>query len=227
MNVLWLLSLLIWNRIVDAATCIQHSDPLNPSEYTISNCTSGSSETTPHHNSTKLKHHQRDELSYNGANMFKISFSCLASDPEVCEKAKASFIKAGQIVSSVIRLRQPVTVNATFLPFCSTLDICPDATGKKVLGMFYNRRSIGCSFHQCIDQVVCIYLGSAYPAVSHLMTDKSDNMTRMYPQALLKQFHNLKERPQFASFDINAKFNSDVYWYFDVRCRFYHAMKDH
>lgn len=50
------------------------------------------------------------------------------------------------------------------------------------------------------------------------MTDKSDNMTRMYPQALLKQYRNLKERPQWAPFDINAKFNSDINWYFDVCC---------
>jgi hypothetical protein len=48
------------------------------------------------------------------------------------------------------------------------------------------------------------------------MTDKSDNMTRMYPQALMKQFRNLTERPQYAAFDINGKFNSDVNWYFDV-----------
>jgi hypothetical protein len=50
------------------------------------------------------------------------------------------------------------------------------------------------------------------------MTDKSDNMTRMYPQALLKQFRNLSEVPNWASIDINAKFDSDVNWYFEV-CR--------
>lgn len=48
------------------------------------------------------------------------------------------------------------------------------------------------------------------------MTDKSDNMTRMYPQALLKQFHHLGEVPNWASFDINAKFDSDIDWYFEV-----------
>ncbi|KAH8554599.1 hypothetical protein BGW37DRAFT_203741 [Umbelopsis sp. PMI_123] len=47
------------------------------------------------------------------------------------------------------------------------------------------------------------------------MTDKSDNMTRMYPQALLKQFRNLSEVPNWASIDINAKFDSDVNWYFE------------
>lgn len=48
------------------------------------------------------------------------------------------------------------------------------------------------------------------------MTDKSDNMTRMYPQALLKQFRHLGEVPNWASFDINAKFDSDIDWYFEV-----------
>ncbi|CAO3686227.1 unnamed protein product [Umbelopsis ramanniana] len=47
------------------------------------------------------------------------------------------------------------------------------------------------------------------------MTDKSDNMTRMYPQALLKQFRHLGEVPNWASFDINAKFDSDIDWYFE------------
>jgi hypothetical protein len=28
-----------------------------------------------------------------------------------------------------------VTVNATFLPFCSMLDICPDSSGKHAIGM--------------------------------------------------------------------------------------------
>jgi hypothetical protein len=50
------------------------------------------------------------------------------------------------------------------------------------------------------------------------MTDASDNMTRMYPQALLKQFRHLGEVPNWASFDINAKFDSDINWYFEV-CR--------
>jgi hypothetical protein len=135
MNVLLLISLLVFNGIVEAATCIQHSDPLNPSKYTISNCTSGGSASSPHNSTTKSRHHRRDELSYNGSSMFKISFSCFDQDTELCEKAKSSFIKAGQIVSSVIRFQQPVTVNATFLPFCSMLEICPDSSGKQVIGM--------------------------------------------------------------------------------------------
>lgn len=67
------------------------------------------------------------------------------------------------------------------------------------------------------DIILFLYIsGSAYPAVSHMMTDTSDNITRMYPQALLKQFRNLEENPRWASVDINAKFNSDANWYMDV-----------
>jgi hypothetical protein len=128
MNVLLLIILFIFNGIVEAATCIQHSDPLHPSRYTISNCTSGQSS-----NSKDLSYNRRDELSFNGTNMFHISFSCFGTDSLTCGRAKNAFIKAGEIISSVIRFRQPVTVNATFLPFCSMLDICAD-DGRKVIG---------------------------------------------------------------------------------------------
>lgn len=128
MNVFLFLSLFIFNRIVEAATCIQHSDPLNPSKYTVSNCTSGH----PSH-SAHSQRHRRDELAFNGTNMFHISFSCYGTDTDSCSRAKSTFIQAGEIISSVIRFQKPVTVNATFLPFCSMLDICP-TDGRKVIG---------------------------------------------------------------------------------------------
>ncbi|ORZ25872.1 hypothetical protein BCR42DRAFT_16364 [Absidia repens] len=46
------------------------------------------------------------------------------------------------------------------------------------------------------------------------MTDQSDNTTRMYPQATLKQFTQLKPKPQWLEYDIIAQFNSDNNWYY-------------
>lgn len=48
------------------------------------------------------------------------------------------------------------------------------------------------------------------------MVDETDNMTRMYPQAMLKQFDNLPAEPQWSEYDIKAQFNSEVDWYFPV-----------
>ncbi|KAI9277407.1 hypothetical protein BY458DRAFT_504887 [Sporodiniella umbellata] len=57
-------------------------------------------------------------------------------------------------------------------------------------------------------------IGQAFPTISYLMTDRSDNVTRMYPQALLKQFTQLPTKPSWAHYDITAQFNSAVNWYF-------------
>lgn len=123
MNVLLLITLLLLNSLADAATCIQHSDPLNPSIYTVANCSSGSTSYKP----------KRDELSYSGSSMFRVTFNCLSIDATECTMAKSIFIKAGQVISSVIRFQQPVTVNATFMSFCTQLGKCPDQDGGKTI----------------------------------------------------------------------------------------------
>ncbi|KAF7732868.1 hypothetical protein EC973_000144 [Apophysomyces ossiformis] len=46
------------------------------------------------------------------------------------------------------------------------------------------------------------------------MTDHTDNTTRMYPQAILKQYTHIPVQPQWSPYDMNAQFNSDVTWYF-------------
>lgn len=48
------------------------------------------------------------------------------------------------------------------------------------------------------------------------MIDQSDNTTRMYPQATLKQFTRLKPKPDWLEYDIIAQFNSDNNWYYSV-----------
>lgn len=67
-----------------------------------------------------------------------------------------------------------------------------------------------------LNHLCSFIIGQAFPAVSYLMTDQSDNTTRMYPQALLKQYTKLDAQPDWSSFDINAQFNSDIDWYFEV-----------
>ncbi|KAI8880849.1 hypothetical protein K501DRAFT_254234 [Backusella circina FSU 941] len=59
-----------------------------------------------------------------------------------------------------------------------------------------------------------IYAGQAVPSVSYVMSDASDNITRMYPQALLKQFTNLSVKPNWDQYDIDAQFNTEINWYF-------------
>lgn len=42
------------------------------------------------------------------------------------------------------------------------------------------------------------------------------NITSMYPQALLKQYDNLPKQPNWTAYDMNAQFNSQIDWYFEV-----------
>ncbi|KAI8985908.1 hypothetical protein BDB01DRAFT_720963 [Pilobolus umbonatus] len=59
-----------------------------------------------------------------------------------------------------------------------------------------------------------ISIGQAYPSISYLMVDQSDNITRMYPQALLKQYTYLQPQPKWNEYDIIAQFNSELDWHF-------------
>ncbi|KAI8888932.1 hypothetical protein K501DRAFT_239684 [Backusella circina FSU 941] len=56
--------------------------------------------------------------------------------------------------------------------------------------------------------------GQATPTISYIMSDLSDNTTRMYPQALLKQFTHLSTTPQWDEYDITASFNTEMDWHF-------------
>ncbi|KAI8381185.1 uncharacterized protein BYT42DRAFT_565624 [Radiomyces spectabilis] len=117
-----------------------------------------------------------------------VHFQCGDPDIDACNKAKALFSKAGDIISSVLKLETAIHVNATYLPFCKTFNECDtDKDGRTI--------------------------GQAFPTVSYLMTDPTDNVTRMYPQAILKQFTHVL-RPSWTTYDMNAQFNSEVNWYF-------------
>lgn len=110
-------------------------------------------------------------------NAFEISFTCKDANQDVCQKAQHDFTEAGTIISQVLDLKEPIKVNATFLPFCQDLKICP-SNGLTVLG-------------------------GAAPARSILLKD-SDGFLRAYPQSVVKQL-SITDRPQFSDFDIFAQ----------------------
>ncbi|CAO3632143.1 unnamed protein product [Cunninghamella echinulata] len=89
-----------------------------------------------------------------------------------------------------IQLEQPLYMNVSFFSFCE-------------------------QFNECVIKDDEISIAQAYPSVSYLMTDQSDNTTRLYPQPILKQFIKLESKPQWYKYDIIVQFNSDIDWYFE------------
>ncbi|CAG8515668.1 8516_t:CDS:2 [Acaulospora morrowiae] len=125
--------------------------------------------------------------SQNTTNMFVVNFTCGTDSTILCTKVKNAFETAGKIISSTLTLNVPINVNASFVDFCTTMGDCGN-TGT-------------------------ITLGGASPARSILLQD-DDGLTRLYPQALVKQFQ-FQRHPEFSEFDIKALFNSAVtnFWF--------------
>ncbi|CAG8527820.1 1899_t:CDS:2, partial [Dentiscutata erythropus] len=115
--------------------------------------------------------------------MFDINLTCNANDT-ICQKVKIAFDTATQIISSTFILNSRIILNASYVSFCNGIPNCP-----------YE-----------------IVLGQAAPSNWILMQD-DDNVQRLYPQALVKQFQ-LPTHPTYTSYDIFAMFNSDIpYWF--------------
>lgn len=127
----------------------------------------------------------------------KLSFdlNCKA-DPSTCEQVNATFKKATDMLTSVFEFETPLLINASFVDFCQ-------------------------EYKDCNKDNKMASIGQAYPAISYVMTDTTDNMTRMYPQPLLKQFTDLPVKPTWTKYDINAQFNTLVNWYFVVSIHIY------
>lgn len=121
---------------------------------------------------------------------YNITFdlNCSGNSTE-CAGVKATFQKATEIISSAFQLKSPLVINATYGPFCSSTKNCGDDGSMESIGQ-------------------------AYPSISYIMVDQTDNITRMYPQALLKQYTDLSVQPSWTYYDIDAQFNSQVDWYF-------------
>jgi len=127
----------------------------------------------------------------NATDMFSVSFNCLINDSTLCNKVQTAFTTAGAIITANLLLNTPINVNATFLNFCASMQDCGDQT-----------RGL-------------LTLGGASPSRTIPMTDK-DGVTRLYPQALVKQFPPTNgKKKAFSQFDINAMFNSNGKFWFD------------
>ncbi|CAG8434111.1 10035_t:CDS:2 [Funneliformis mosseae] len=121
--------------------------------------------------------------------MFQVTFTCaLVDQDELCKKAENSFINAGKIISSVLKLNTKIKVNAQFFNFCKTPPNCSIRETKVI--------------------------GAAGPTNFYSLMDEVDGSERLYPQALVKQF-NFQEHPMYEEFDILAMFNSRFTYHFD------------
>ncbi|KAI9006574.1 hypothetical protein CLU79DRAFT_780076 [Phycomyces nitens] len=146
-----------------------------------------------HHTSTHEHHHYdhcpEHQTRYQRSATENRIYLDIKCDSAHCQKATATFNKAADLISSIVKFETPIQVNASFVSFCNSRGECKKDNDMKSIGL-------------------------AYPTVSYLMNDPTDGVIRMYPQAMLKQFTKLTVIPKWAQYDINAMFNSDVSWYF-------------
>ncbi|CAG8503478.1 7613_t:CDS:2, partial [Diversispora eburnea] len=120
-------------------------------------------------------------------NMFEIDFTCdKNTSNKTCEKARNAFETAGMIISSAIKLKKKIHVNATFTKFCGVFLNCSGGSSP---------------------------IGYGIPARFIQLKDE-DSVIRLYPQALVKQFDSLNH-PEYNKYDITALFNSEstAYWF--------------
>ncbi|KAG2209445.1 hypothetical protein INT47_008288 [Mucor saturninus] len=138
-------------------------------------------------NPCETQHHlQLRKRSYFRSAPMEIAFQCLHTEPSICNKAERAFQKAGKTIASTFLFKEPVRVNATMMSFCQVTGEC----GKNMMT-----------------------LGGSSPARAIPLLN-SDGMTRLHPQALVKQF-GLTDHPAFAPFDIIGIFNADAPFWFE------------
>ncbi|PKK69643.1 hypothetical protein RhiirC2_748033 [Rhizophagus irregularis] len=122
--------------------------------------------------------------------MFKVTFTCLLNDKVLCDKAQKAFDRASNSITNTLKLKEQVTINATFFDFCGE--------GKNDL--------------ECPLEAIAT-IGETSPKRFYSLLSDDDKMERIYPQALVKQFQ-FPEHPQYDDFDIIIHFNSRVRFYF-------------
>lgn len=108
--------------------CLEHPDPLHPRVTVAVECPNVVEDSTPGTNSRRHLQ-RRDELSYNGTDYFQVNLTCTAN-ATLCAKVQKAFQTAGEIISGVILFNTPIQINATFLPFCTSLGDC--GNGKQI-----------------------------------------------------------------------------------------------
>lgn len=105
--------------------CWEHRNPFSPKERTKVPCRS----TTPERSNSISNNRKRST-----DNMFDISVDCLVDNSTLCSKVKNAFDQAGQIITDTLLLNTQVTVNATFVDFCTVYGLCA-TSGTIILGM--------------------------------------------------------------------------------------------
>ncbi|BFZ58231.1 hypothetical protein PYCC9005_005293 [Savitreella phatthalungensis] len=130
------------------------------------------------------------QANVNQTNMFVFDMVCPASLSALqCAQANATMQLAGQQISNVLLLTKPITVNVTLQGFCTTAGIC--SQGNDILS-----------------------LAAAAPARTVALLD-DDGTSRLYPQAVVKQFSDkLAYAPVFSQYDINLNVNSEASFYY-------------
>ncbi|CAJ0842223.1 21431_t:CDS:2 [Entrophospora sp. SA101] len=166
--------------------CLDQLDPLDPKNKVITPCPMISS--NDNKGSLLLQQYERMKIIKNMkvgvTKMVQITFNCKVDDLKLCSKVEKTFDKAVNIISSSIKFINPITVNATFMDFCAQLNQC----GSDALGGAVSLRNM-------------------------IIKDYDDDISRIYPQALVKQL-NSQDHPEFLGYDILALFNSEAnYWF--------------
>ncbi|KAL1923811.1 uncharacterized protein VTP21DRAFT_8791 [Calcarisporiella thermophila] len=180
--ILWLLCLWMLAIPANAETCFDIPNPLSPSKRVAVSCPL---ESRANSASVSKAFAQTQPSPSSVTNYFHFDITCQAS-PEQCSSANELLRRAGEIISEVVELKQPVSVNASFFAFCRELSICPERF---------------------------VTLGGAAPARVLPAFDSEDGVKRLIPQALVKQL-GLYQHPQYSQFDIHAMFNSEAPFWF-------------
>ncbi|KAL1924144.1 uncharacterized protein VTP21DRAFT_7179 [Calcarisporiella thermophila] len=139
-------------------------------------------------------HHalNRRQNAFNANNAFNFHLNCNASQ-ELCVKVERGFTRVGEILSTYyFNFTAPIRVNASFYEFCKV------EPGKHTA---------------CASDGMASQIGYASAARGILMTD-DDAVSRIYPQALVKQFQ-LNPQPGYHEYDINCNFNAELKWKFE------------
>lgn len=118
-------ALVLSTSIAAQPICYDHPNPLKPRYRVAVDCPTVTDDPASTKNARRALPYldRRDQLSYNGSDYLQIDFTCIA-DAALCAKAKTVFQRGGEIISGVIVFNTPVTVNATFVSFCSALNDC-------------------------------------------------------------------------------------------------------
>jgi hypothetical protein len=119
---------------------------------------------------------------------FLINLNC-QSDQTTCNEVQYTFISAAQFLANVLVIKQPITIDARFYSFCTVYQECVSGAGSSIT------------------------LGQATPN-RQILLQGDDNVSRMYPQALVKQLDPSKAPGSSSSADILAEFNSDAKFWF-------------